>query len=303
MMKLAIDDQHARIFIGMDSASHVLPVGSTVTQATLVTPDFGSRDLPSGPMPAMSSWIFHELSFDPTARLRRGNLYQPEGKPWPADQVLDHPPKELQLGAQRISEFKFSRRAYLYEPCRLVFQKLKERNGATLAIGTAELWSLWRIVQAEISVGGAVLVTLKSRGFLGSLQNIDLKEVDADFRGDIESALDRASDAAHRESPVSVVDQCRNALTVCLSRWLIQEYGAQRSALTDDLSVLAKKLPQERQCVSAMATLIARLHSRGKDNERDRHQTRTPNEYDADLAVQALGFALREFGWATDDTA
>jgi len=52
-----------------------------------------------------------------------------------------------------------------------------------------------------------------------------------------------------------------------------------------------------------VARLIAKLHSRGKDNERAKYKTRTPDEEDADLAVQSLGFVLREFGWTAADPA
>lgn len=299
-MKLAIDVQTMHIYMGKDSANHTMLFGSTVTQATPVTEGFQTSDLPSSGVLNNKHWIFQELSFDPTSRLRRGNLYQSETqKPWPADQIIDHPPKELTSVSRvdRLDEFRFRRTVYPYEPCRELIGLSSAGIGATLALGTTESWSLWCVVQAEFSVGGAVLVTLKSRSYLGALPDVDLGKIKVDFRADVTRALVRAADAAHRESPVSVIDQCRNALVVCLARWLVQENGKPQTSLTEDLGELTKRVPEDYYCIKAIAGLIARLHARGKDNERLRRQSHTPNEDDADLAVQCLGFALREFGW------
>lgn len=299
-MKIAIDVQTMHIYMGKDSANRTMPFGSTVTQATSVTREFQASDLPSGGVLSNKHWIFQELSFDPTSRLRRGNLYQPETqKPWPAAQIIDHPPPELTAvpRADRVDEFRFRRAVYPYEPCRELIGLPRAGIGATLALGTAESWSLWRVVQAEFSVSGTVLVTLKSRSYLGALPDVDLGKINVNFRADVTSALGRAADAAYRESPVSVIDQCRNTLVVCLARWLVQENGKPHTVLTEDLGELTKKVSDDNHCIKAIASLIARLHARGKDNERLRRQSRTPDEDDADLAVQSLGFALREFGW------
>lgn len=308
-MKLAIDAQTMHIYMGQNSPNHTMPFGFTVTQATHVTGKFQASDLPSGAIPNNKSWVFQELSFDPTSRLRRGNLYQPDKeKNWPSDQIIDHPPKELMSipRADRVSEFGFRRTAYPYEPCWKLIKLPRAGLGTTLALGTTESRSLWRVVQAEISVGGALLVTLKSRSYLGALPDVDLRKINEEFHTDVVGALDRATDAAHRESPISVIDQCRNALVVCLSRWLTQAgfaSGTPGSALHKDLGDLAKMVPSNRHCIRAIADLIARLHSRGKDNERVRYESRAPDEDDADLAVQSLGFALREFGWIASNSA
>ncbi len=52
---------------------------------------------------------------------------------------------------------------------------------------------------------------------------------------------------------------------------------------------MARKLPRQR---------VARLHSRGKTNEVHAKGLREPVDEDAELALHALGFALRDIGWA-----
>ena len=55
----------------------------------------------------------------------------------------------------------------------------------------------------------------------------------------VERALERVVDSAFREMPISVVDHCRNAATVILSRWLVKE-GASEVLLKKDLADIGK---------------------------------------------------------------
>jgi len=76
-------------------------------------------------------------------------------------------------------------------------------------------------------------------------------------------------EAAFRETPISVIDQCRNAMAVLLSRWLVAA-GHDPSILGADLGKIAEivgRPPYEKGMVSNLAKVVARLHSRGKSNE------------------------------------
>jgi hypothetical protein len=46
------------------------------------------------------------------------------------------------------------------------------------------------------------------------------------------------------------------------------------------------------------AEIVRRLHSRGKPNEQNKHNTRTITDEDAQLALKCLWFVLVELGWA-----
>jgi hypothetical protein len=159
---------------------------------------------------------------------------------------------------------------------------------------------VWRVVQTEIVVGGAVLITLKAATNLGVLPDVDTTALPDEFKGAVVQAVARAADAAYRESPTSVVDQCRNALTVVMSRWLALQ-GHNRSILNADLAQVASTVlqkPYERACVGKLADVVARLHVRGKENERQRLNLRSTVDEDAELSVHALAFALRDLGLA-----
>jgi hypothetical protein len=89
-------------------------------------------------------------------------------------------------------------------------------------------------------------------------------------------------------------------MTVLLSRWLIAQ-GHDRSILGDDLGKIAAAIdssPYDKRGISWTAQIVARLHVRGKANEAHTKALRNPVEEDAGLALHALGFALRDVGWA-----
>ena len=176
--------------------------------------------------------------------------------------------------------------------------------GSTLALGTPQAVSAWRIIQTEVLASGCVMVTLKSLSAFGILLDValDTAKVPEEFKAPIAQAVDRVLNSAFRETPISVIDHSRNALAVLLSRWLVTE-GHDRSILGEDLGKVAAtiaKPPFEKGCVSLLAQVVARLHVRGKGGEAHTKGLRDPVEEDAELAVQALGFALRDIGWAAN---
>lgn len=70
-----------------------------------------------------------------------------------------------------------------------------------------------------------------------------------------------------------------------------------------DLGQLIKKVeakfPQNKALLSAL-DVVNRLHPRGKDNEVERLELRPVHDGDAEFAVHAVGFVLREIDWTLD---
>ncbi len=100
----------------------------------------------------------------------------------------------------------------------------------------------------------------------------------------------------------SVVDVCREFARLLLAEWLLTVGVA--VVCGDDLGKLIKKIPQDKWVgIRNAASIINRLHPRGKSSERDRQagsgqEIRPLSNEDASLAVSLIGFLLRDFGWA-----
>jgi hypothetical protein len=171
-----------------------------------------------------------------------------------------------------------------------------------LAIGSRDGYSLWRILQTERTVNLDVLVTLRAESVFGILPTLDTSKISPADLSRVESALARVVDAAYRELPTSVVDQCRNAVCVVVTRWGRIPEEEQKN-LYPDLGALIRairtKFPDHQALHSAL-DVVNRLHPRGKDNEAERLDLRPVQDGDAELAVHAVAFVLREIGWTLD---
>jgi hypothetical protein len=119
-------------------------------------------------------------------------------------------------------------------------------------------------------------------------------------RSAILQGVEKVAGAANRYLAVSTIDICRDFACQTLASYL-------QTKETDpghhDLANLVKKVPEESVGIKSAASLIGRLHARGKSAEQ-RRQAQKGNaippvsDADAELSVSLVGFLLRQFGWA-----
>jgi hypothetical protein len=299
-MHIGICNNTGLVYEGMGAPSVPSIPTPSITQAKLIESEADWSDLPRGLSTDPLRWVFREDSFDPVARLRRGRLYEPyTGQSQPNSQrVAPHPyedPTMRSVGAGgQVVKTLFS-----FWACQTLLNKPNQGQGMTLALGSSPASSAWRIVQAEALANGAVMLTLKSLSAYAILPALDSQKVAEAYRPAIDQAIERVLNSAFRESPVSVVDMCRAGMTVLLSRWLVQSGNGDESVFRMDLGDLAKKFEKlELFCVAKAAQIIANLHSRGKPNVQHAKGARPPEIGDDELAIESVGFVIREFGWA-----
>ncbi|MDG0853370.1 hypothetical protein [Roseateles puraquae] len=268
-----------------------------LTVARLVDPPV-SDGMPLHTATWPMGWVFREQSFDSVTRVRRGLLYEPfpGGQPR-ACLTRGHPSQTLYNPRQGES---LTKTLFWFWPCQSLLRQPRGGEGLTLALGKDESRSSWRIVQVERVVGDDVLVTLKVLSAFGVLPDLKIGAVPAEHLESVRRALDRVLDSAFREGPTSVVDQCRNAAVVLLGRWMAAT-GNDAKLMELDLGALVRKIrevPFGLAAVAGVAEMINRLHPRGKANEQESKGWRLAQEEDGEAAVHAIGFILREIGWA-----
>jgi hypothetical protein len=300
-MYLGIDNQSGLIYEGLGGPDMPVVPTPNVTQAKLIENPEDWASLPSGIFQSPMAWIFREDSFDPVTRTRRGRLYfSPEAQAQPsAHRVVPHP-YEDPFGSSAGQGGRQAKSLFTYTACTSLLSEANQGLGLTIALGSPQAASAWRIIQTEVLANGCVMVTLKSLTVFGIVPMLDSSKIDHEFQQSISQAIDRVLDSAFKESPISVIDHCRNAIAVVLSRWLVQK-GCDRSILSDDLGRIAgivAKDPYAIACSSWLAQVVARLHVRGKGNEQHSRSLRAPVEEDAEIAIQALGFVIRDIDWA-----
>jgi hypothetical protein len=295
-MYLGIEHQTGLIYEGTgnpDLPSLPLP---TIARAKLIEHPDDWNSLPS-PSEAFGL-VFREDSFDSVSRTRRGRLYQKREGTQPSQQLVSGHPYDRSLipGYERAN----SKSLFVYMSCTDILRKPNQGQGLILALGSSGGASAWRILQTELLYSGAVMVTLKALSAYGILPQIDVEKIDEKFRPAVTQAVNRVLDSAFKESPGSVVDNCRDAMQAILSSWLAQN-GTADAIVAKELAQVAGTIettPYDKICVGNLGKVCAKLHSRNKTNAQRKHGYRPIVEEDAELAIQAVAFVLRDLEWA-----
>lgn len=302
MSRLGIDIDTGLVYEGGTGPTHPVWPTPHVCNATLIEMPSDLQKIPRSFSSNPFGWVFVETSFDFGTRVRRGKLYQKFGNvSQEMVQVEAHPALHSDLIKAANNGWHVPKELAVYIEATDLLLNQSKGVGLRMALGQVDACSMWKIVQVERTLGSDVLVALRSEAALGVLPELDPTRISPSNFASVKSAYDRALDAAYRELPTSVVDQCRNAAVVFVSRWMQQQDSLQ-TPIEKDLGAWIKTIQNrfgDKEMVALRSTLeiIARLHSRGKDNERHKMSLRAVEEDDAALAVHALGFVLRELGW------
>lgn len=301
MSRLGIEQQNGLVYEGTDNPSHLTVPTPIISQCALIEAPSDLDSLPHGIMSDPFRWIFREDSFDPVSRVRRGRLFQSFEKVSRVSSFVEAHPNLLSDSRRRTEDGRVQKDLNVFIHCTEVLGRPNRGEGLQLAIGNAQAHSLWRILQTEQTVSQDVLVTLRAESAFGVLPALEMDKIPEENRQPVSDAYDRVMQVAYRDSPTSVVDQCRNLCAVVSARWLYALTGS-RAILEEDLGgcITAVKKhfgEKEQRLIRAALETVNLLHPRGKDNERERYDLREVSKEDAELALHATGFVITELGW------
>lgn len=290
MQRIGIDQQFADIYQGIGNLWRVL-IPSPIISEAILTPE-----LPILDQSVFSRHIFREDDFDLVTRVRRGRFYERANVSQPSQsRALPNPAGEY-FNATKKGDGTFEKWLYIYDQFQLPanFQPPK-----FVALGSAK--SLWQVVSRPEQIStGEFLFVLKARGAFGILPEIDTNAIPEKGRAKAIETLGKLTDAAHRELPGSIIDRAGDAAHWCLATWAASKFN-DHSLVTKTLDDLIKAIRKKSPLIATDAANITRiLHARGKPNAEERRGTRPLMEDDAELALRAVGFLIREFGWAKD---
>lgn len=253
----------------------------------------------SFPAADRAGWhMFREEHFDPTTRIRRGRFYAPSPGERPA------PQRVLPRTAGDSIEGVFNKPLFVYDGLWLTPD---EKPPSLVALGAAGRVSLWRVVALpELISTGELLFTLKARHAFAILPEIDHEAVPELGRRKVAEAVQSLADAAHREAPSSIIDLACEAIQWCLATWAaakfpdVDFFDKELEKITDYIETHYKDENGKKIQMTALkvAEIVQRLHPRRKPHEQQRRRLRPPVEDDAELAVKAAAFVIRELRWA-----
>jgi len=275
--------------------------------------------------------VFREDAFDPVTRIRRGRFYSSAGGLSATSEASVYSgPFGPHIGAGGQAGW---RAEHYFRPIQLGnFREGVRVEGSQVTLGKEPFATIWRVVGVERISTDEFLFTLRSVSLFGIIPEIattihrkDGQEIPAQS---IQGALDAIVDAMHKQQPVPIVDVARETARVMVAAWLgnvahTRDLGKALDKLPCDhntnsemgvLKEVADKIPcdhntspdktdHEEKCVARWAaSIIARLHPRGKSAEQEKQSAkgrdlRPVMDEDAECAVHLVGLLLREFKW------
>lgn len=303
MSRLGYDRETGFVYEGRGDPSYPTWPTPVLSQATLIAGADDYRKIPVSMDSFPFTWIFREDFFDPVSRVRRGRLFEPFGGGGSGNVLVEcHPAIKSDMARILGGTMRLNKELSVFIECTELLQLPNRGEGARLAMGSQRAFSVWRIIQAEHTASNDVMVTLRAESAFGILPELDTSRIAPDSLPLVRAALARVLDAAYKELPTSVVDQCRNAATVIVSQWMRQVTAIETQKERDlggwITAIRAHFGDKEKSALRSALEVIRVLHPRGKDNEVVNLGLRPVVEGDAEYAVHAIGFVLREVGWA-----
>ena len=302
---IGIDGNTGLLYEGKSNYGHGVWPNPIISIATLISQEGDWEKVPSSSDFSIAKMLFREDIFDPVTRVRRGRLYTWKDGVLQQDwHVAPHP---VEPPDHYNADFRGRLKRTLY-----TFHAVTRLNSSSrgprlqLILGTQSAQTIWEILSIETIASGEALVTLRARSNFGILPELLEDQIPSNAKDEVFASLDNVANAAFRSSPASLIDVCRAALTVIFSQWLSTKYESLKETTifhrdVGDLLRIYKEQHKKNSEITALegaVRLLQRFHSRGKPNEQKRYDTRPLSEEDAQLALHALGFILREIGWA-----
>ena len=221
-MYIGFESNSGHWYEGANGPQFVISLRPIISQAKRIISPTDWDSLPKGIEQTPFEWAFREDSFDPVTRIRRGRLYEPNlpqpKRDWPVNAHPDDFDDRLKAANNRLSKALLT-----YVPCQSFAAEGQAANGATLVLGQGSSVSAWRVIQVERVIGDDVMVSLKALTAYGIIPALDVTRLTEAELQPVQRAHERVVDSAFRETPISVIDQCRNAAAVTLSRWLVKD--------------------------------------------------------------------------------
>lgn len=289
-MMIAIDGNTKLIYEGEAFYGHGLTPTPVLSLATLIEDERSFQCIPRGVDLFNAAMVFREDTFDPVTRIRRGRLYKTPGNQPQEWRVIPNAFFQGMAGQTQM-------RLHGFDSNLMASQRDKLGN-ALIALGSADAYTLWRVVGVERIVTGEDLLTLRARSSLGILPELDESAIPIDGKTKVIETLGKLGEAAYRAGPESIVDRARDVAQWCIGTWIADRENIRQLRLVD-LWELAGKVPEaDFAVVRHIGRSLARLHARNKPNVQEEKRTRPVTEDDAEYALAAVGLLLREIKWA-----
>lgn len=297
---IGIEVDRRLFYEGSGNYGHGVWPSPFVSIASTLRADWTTADLPSSADLGHAKLVFREDYFDPVTRIRRGRFYVNPGMQPQEWHVQTHPAFREEVG-QKDYQGNLVKRLYSFQLWSAFSEFRSPTSSRLVALGFADAFTLWRVIDIERIVTGEDLVTMRARSPMGVLPELSPNAIPRVGRDKVLETAEKVVDAAYREGSEAIVERCRHAAQAALGVWMDTRYGEEKWR-TVDLGQQATRLATEPNdtkpvVVANIASTLARLHVRAKPNEQVLYGSRALVEEDGEAAIKLLGLMFREFNW------
>lgn len=297
---IGIDTDRRLFYEGSGNYGHGIWPSPFISIASILPPDWSTSDLSLASDVGWTKLVFREDFFDAVTRIRRGRFYVNPGTQPQEWHVQTHPAFKEEVG-QRDFQGNMVKRLYTFQLWSAFSELRSSASPRLVALGFANAFTLWKVVDIERIVTGEDLVTMRARSPMGVLPELSPNAIPSVGRDKVLETTEKVVDAAYREGPEAIVERCRHAAQAALGLWMDARYGEEKWR-TVDLGQQATRLATEPNdtkpvVVANTASTLARLHVRAKPNEQILYGSRILVEEDSEAAINLLGLMFREFQW------
>lgn len=300
MKAIGIDQDSYLVYEGQRGFGQAVWPTPTLLAASII--DESSKELRPPPNDLLwTPFIFVDEGYEPVSRVRKGRLFMKPDAPNEEWHLYPHPAVPGEQAQTALRNGRLTKRLVSFWEFSWA-PKLKQLaiERPLVLLGNTNQYTIWSVIAVEASFSGEVIVYLKARKTLGALPRIKYDLIPESSQEQVRSKINYLATEINIAGPESIVDAAREAMTAILSAYA-QQAGLAAAGL--DLGKLANALAQapERErkgVVINLAKTVALLHSRRKNAVQEQRAIRQITEQDAEWAIQSVGMALSDIGWA-----
>lgn len=296
-MNIGIEVHTGLVYEGPNNMGYAIWPSPVLLQAVIYSSDTENL-IPAKPNELSPfTFLFREDSYDTLSRVRRGRLYRAgntQPVPW---RVNAHPALAEEQRLTNIRGGISQKSLYTFSSIRLRPHLESEKIDRPIFVLGSDLgFTVWSLVNVETSASREELISLRARQSIGALPRLIEGKISKASAKRVIDFIQKLEADIYSAGSESVIDRAREAATAITSAYLQEHNSIQPGG---DLGKLATQLQKASYEVAGnAASIVARLHARGKHAEQERRILRPIHEQDAQLAIQCVGTILCDIGWA-----
>lgn len=287
MKHIGICEKTEFVYGGTSNSAVRLPGTNALFPVTIIGSEISDHKIAG-----YYSNLFLESYYDPQAQIKKGAIYSFGGASNQIWYVIDSDRTELKAveNGRRVMDSTLPYQVNALSE----FKDLSKNASKPIAVLGDQHQTFWQVISIESTFNSVPLVTLKAMYQFGAVPYVDKHLLPPKVADELIDAIEKVAQSALTMEPNSVVDRCREALSIVFSYLAGNREKDLAKAISGYLKAISS--PNDNK-FSYAAKVVARLHSQGKPSEQHKYNLSPLDHYHAQLALSSLWMIVEEVDW------